>query len=147
MLYQTNEDVLRLVTAFENCTLPCAEWTHAAHFTVGMWYVIHHSSEEALRIMRDGINRYNPHCGAPTASDIPRERGYHETLTVLYIKAIERFCAENDPNMPIYALAHALCESQYAAKDFPLRHYSKEVLFSSEARYSYVPPDKSPLPM
>ncbi|MCU0425453.1 MAG: hypothetical protein MUF71_07490 [Candidatus Kapabacteria bacterium] len=145
MLYTTDTDVLRLINAFETCILPCAEWTHAAHFTVGLWYALNNTPSEALRAMRTGINRYNPHCGAPTVNDIPRERGYHETLTVFYLDAIYRFCAENGVSKPLHELANILCESEYAAKEFPLRFYSKEVLFSPDARYGYVPPDKAVL--
>jgi hypothetical protein len=152
MLYTSDEDLLHLVRTFEDCTLPCADWTHPAHLTVCLWYVAHEwigvqNTTNALSAMRRSINRYNPHCGAPTANDIPRERGYHETLTVFYVQAVARFYAsykaESKGEQALHIIANALCASDVATKDFPLRYYTRERLFSWEARQHRCEPDVS----
>ena len=74
-LYSTEEEIVRLVEAFEACTLPQKQWTHQAHLTVGLWYVVHYPLEEATRRIRLGIQRYNESCGVR----MTRDGGYHET--------------------------------------------------------------------
>jgi hypothetical protein len=35
--------------------------------------------------------------------------------------------------------------ARYGARDLPLRHYSRELLTSAEARYGWVEPDLRPI--
>jgi hypothetical protein len=43
-------------------------------------------------------------------------------------------------------LVNALLQSPIGRRDWPLRFYSSERLFSVEARREFVPPDLMPLP-
>ena len=54
------------IRAFEQCTLPRSEWTHSAHLTVAMWYLIERSEIEATTLIRNGILRYNGANGIKT---------------------------------------------------------------------------------
>ncbi len=42
MIYKTDEEVKKLVEGFEKRTLLKADWTHAAHLTVGLYYCVNH---------------------------------------------------------------------------------------------------------
>src|SRR5262249_15523329 len=125
------------LAAFERCTLPRAEWTHAAHVRMAWLYLGRLPFEQALTQIRDGIRRYN----ATHGSD-----GYHETITVAFVVLIrsrmvdakagedfDGFRVRNpdllDRRLPVLA-----------------RHYDSATLSSAAARERFVAPDHEPLP-
>lgn len=57
------EEVRAFVAAFESGTLPKTSWTHHAHLVVGLWYLLHHSREEATDLLRANIRRHNEAVG------------------------------------------------------------------------------------
>jgi GNAT superfamily N-acetyltransferase len=133
---RTDAGIEALVRAFEDCSLPAAEWTHQAHLTVALWYLRHHPGEEATGRIREGIRRFNLSHGNAT--------GYHETITVAWVAVIARFLAEHDQGQSLSALVEALLE-QCGDKGCLLRFYSEDVLMSDEARRGWVPPDLRPI--
>lgn len=135
-------EVARLVSAFEAGTLPRDAWTHQAHFVVGLWYLLHHDGEAALRKMRRGIIAYNEASGTPNTDT----SGYHETITVFYLAALRAFIDRNRTVGDRAALFARLADDEITRKDFPLRYYSEAVLFSVTARKAWVAPDKRALP-
>jgi hypothetical protein len=134
--------VPRLVSRFEDCTLPKEEWTHQAHLTVGLWYASRLPFPEALVAMREGILRLN------VAHDVPTTptRGYHETITRFYMGLLCRYAAHEEPRPSAEwgERVRALL-ARYGDRELPLRHYSKERLMSPEARFGWVEPDLRPL--
>ncbi len=137
--YAAAEEVETLVRGFESCTLAWAEWTHAAHLTVALWYALRHDPGEALRRVREGIKRYNLANGVVTT----RERGYHETITRFWMRHVRDFLdSRRGEGWPLERLANELVAC--AKRDAPLEHYSRELLFSWEARAGYVEPDLKP---
>ena len=126
----------KLVERFIECTLPKAEWTHQAHLRVGLWHVVNHGPAAALPLLRERISRYNESVGTINSDT----SGYHETVTTFYVKAIAATVADCSQAMAIDDLA-ALVIERIGAKEYPLRYYSKERLFSADARRQWVPPD------
>ncbi len=118
--------------AFENGCLSKSEWTHSRHLVMALWYLRHHSRDEATVLIRDGIQRFNERQGNLT--------GYHETITLAWVAVIERFLSVRDLDVPVSVLAGELL-GQCGEKDYLLRFYSRERLFSDEARAHWVPPD------
>ncbi len=49
--YHELAQIERIAMRFADCTLPCAEWTHEAHLTVGLWYLRDHPTAEALDLV------------------------------------------------------------------------------------------------
>jgi hypothetical protein len=129
-------EVERLVRAFEACTLPRAEWTHAAHLTVALWYLVHYPGEEAVARIRNGIKRYNASQGIATT----KSGGYHETMTLFWVWAVARYLLLEGSGQTVERLAEGL-KDHYGDKNFPLRYYSRERLMSWEARLSWIEPD------
>ncbi|MFL6333410.1 MAG: hypothetical protein ACJ754_08905 [Pyrinomonadaceae bacterium] len=79
--FRTSEELFELLRRFEDCTLPRAEWTHAAHLTVALWHLLQFDWPEAVARVRRGIKRYNAAHGIrPTPTG-----GYHETLTLFLL--------------------------------------------------------------
>ena len=134
--YRTAEEIFSLVRRFDDCTLPRAEWTHAAHLTVALWYLLELDWPEATERVRSGIKRYNEAHGiveTPTG-------GYHETLTVFWLRFVRSFLeAERNEARALTSLANELVAT--ADSQLPLRHYTRDRLFSWEARANWVEPD------
>ena len=135
MIYKTDEEIFLLITAFEERTLPKADWTHAAHLTVGLYYCVHHPFGAAKNLMSDGIYWLNDAHGTPNTET----SGYHETLTVFWLKTVAEFLDES-AGKSLAETANGLIASRCDAK-LPLKFYSRELLFSAAARAQYVEPD------
>ena len=132
----TDAEIEAFVRSFEDGSLPRSEWTHSSHLVVALWYLSRHPRDEATRLVRDGIRRYNHIHG--------RDSGYHETITLAWIAVIARFLARCDRARPISVLAEALVD-RCGDKDYLLRYYSREVLMSDAARQAWVQPDRGPI--
>jgi hypothetical protein len=130
----------RLTEAFIACTLPKAEWTHHAHLRVGLWHLLHFPPERSLDHLRQRIRRYNEATGVANTD----RSGYHETITRLYVRVIDRFLRESDRSRPIDLLAEELIRL-WGDRELPFRHYSRERLLSTVARLGWVAPDLLPL--
>lgn len=139
--YERAAEVEALVRGFLSRTLPWSEWTHAAHLTVALWHLLHYDWAEAVERVRCGIRRYNAANGVETT----RERGYHETITIFWMLYVRSFLEANyNEGCSLASLANALVER--AERNAPLEHYSRELLFSWEARVAWVEPDLKALP-
>ena len=129
----------KLVAAFNSRTLPKQEWTHHAHLKVGLWYLLHYSPNESLVRLRQGIKQYNVACGVENTDT----QGYHETITRFYIGIIAKFLQQTKRSQDIDKLADELINN-YGDKSLLLEYYSRDKLFSTEARLQWVKPDLKP---
>lgn len=136
MIYKTDEEVNLLVKKFEERTLPKAEWTHSAHLTVGFYYCFHHSFGVAKNLMSDGIYWLNDAHGTPNTET----SGYHETLTVFWLRTVAEFLGKHNRNEGLMRLANDLIAECNDTK-LPLSFYTRERLFSTEARLNYIEPN------
>jgi hypothetical protein len=100
---------------------------------------LQYDPREATERVRRGIKRYNAAHGVvatPTS-------GYHETLTLFWLRVVRSFLeGGRNEARSLVSLANELAAS--ADRDLPLRHYTRERLFSPEARASWVEPDLKP---
>lgn len=138
--YASFDEIKRVVEAFEACTLPRAQWTHAAHLTIAFWYLVCHPLPEANAKIKAGILRYNESQGVKQTKD----GGYHETLTVFWGRIVRHYLMTATLECHLVALLNDLinrCSGQ-----LPLEYYSREYLFSWEARLHWAEPDLKPLP-
>lgn len=136
MIYNGDEEINLLAKAFEERTLPKAEWTHAAHLVVGLYYCYHNPFGVAKNLMSDGINWLNDAHGTPNTET----SGYHETLTVFWLRTVANFLEKAGREKSLAELANELVATVNDTK-LPLKFYSRERLFSVEARMNYVEPD------
>ena len=131
----TNEDELReLVLSFENATIGRDAWKHAEHLTVALHYVTRHDIETATVKMRDGIFNLL----RAFEVDLAKEMPYHETLTVFWMRTVADF-DNSKPGVSLLEKANELVEKY--DKDYPLRFYTRESLFSDAARASFIEGD------
>jgi hypothetical protein len=128
-----------LFQAFVASTLPEEEWTHRAHLRVAWLHSSRYSLDEAHLLMRIGIVKLNASHGLVETT----ERGYHETLTRVWL-AIVRALMKEVPAATSGAFVDAC--SDRLGKQAVLRYYSRERLLGVEARARFVDPDVAPLP-
>lgn len=129
----TEAEIEGMVAGFEDGSLPRSQWTHERHLVMALWYLRSYDRDEAEARIREGIRRYNGHQGNPD--------GYHETITLAWIAVIGRFLDMRERSASVATLAEELLR-ECGDKDFLLRYYSRERLYSDEARLGWVAPDR-----
>lgn len=102
----------------------------------GLWYVWHFGTATALEKLREGIREHNTSVGTPNTES----SGYHETITRLYVEAIGRL-RDSAPEDTFEQVLASLLSSPMAASSWPLSFYTRERLFSVQARREWVAPD------
>jgi hypothetical protein len=133
--FRTQAEIDDMVAQFEKCQWPYARWTHRAHLAVAVTYLQRYAFDEALRLLRQNIQQYNRTCGDP--------HGYHETITVVFMRLVDRFLDGRTRDGDSAALVAQLAE-QYGMSTL-FTYYSPGRLWSPEARVSWVEPDRKPL--
>lgn len=136
----TEAEIDRIGRSVHIRTLPKCEWTHAAHFAAAIW-VLTHRDLVAERDMPAVIRGYNEATGTRNTDTT----GYHETITQASIRVARAFLA-NRADAGRAEVLHELLASPFGRSDWLLAYYSRERLFSVEARRRWVEPDLSPLP-
>lgn len=117
-------------------TLSRERWTHEAHLAACLW-LLRERPDIALETDLPGIiSGYNESVGAVNDDS----QGYHETLTQFYIATVKAHHAEQF-DLGLTESANILIRGPRGKRDWPLRFYSRDRLFSVEARRGLVPPD------
>jgi RimJ/RimL family protein N-acetyltransferase len=128
--------ITAIVQAFENHSLPLPEWTHQAHLTTALYYLHHFGLDIALCKMRAGIILYNQ----ALLLDNTTSRGYHETLTLFWMRLIDAFLKKH-PEKRLSEQLDLLLGSEWGSRDVVLRYYSEPYIMSTRARAQWVEPD------
>lgn len=131
MHFKDEKEIGELVRAFETCEIHPAEFKHYQHLAVALWYLRHHPYEAASEKMRSGIQRL---AAAYSKS------GYHETITVFWLRVVHGFVLKADSRATIFDLANNLA-SEYGHKNVIAEYYSEELLASVKAKNEWVEPD------
>lgn len=121
-------------------TLPRAEWTHEAHLAACACLLVEYPDFMVERDLPGTIRAYNLAVGGVNDAT----HGYHETITRFYIAAVRAHLAEQ-PNGTLSERVNRLLAGERGQRDYPLRFWSRERLFSPEARLGWVEPDLAPL--
>jgi len=134
-------DDATLWTLFNLAALPSGDWTHAAHLRTAWLFLRGHALDDAHLLMRVGIIKLNAAHGLVETSS----RGYHETMTRVWLALVSAAQRQG----PVLADSREFLRThkELLGKDAPLRHYSRELLFSVAARARFVAPDLAPLPV
>ncbi len=133
-------DDATLIREFEAGTVPPDAWHHREHVRAAYLYLCTHGFDEALRRMRAGLERLNAAHRTPVALD----RGYHETLTVAWLRVVAatlRACGPAETS-------DAFCDAQpHLTQPTLMRlYYSRDRIMSWDAKRAFVEPDVGPLP-
>lgn len=138
--FTSDADIDRIGRCVRDRTLPKAEWTHAAHFAAAFW-ILRRSDLHAMRDMPGLIRAYNDATGVANTDTT----GYHETITLASLRAAEAWIAAH-AHEALHTALNNLLASAYGRSDWLLAYWSKDVLFSIEARRRWVEPNLQTLP-
>lgn len=136
-----NDD--ELLRAFEDRTLPYAEWSHRCHVKVAWIYLRRLPYDEALAKMRTGIQKFN---AAKSVVESPTT-GYNETTTQAFFRLIAATIAAYGAAIPVqtadeFCDAHAQLMTQHVLRLF----YSPAIRRDPRSTFEFIEPDLTPLP-
>ena len=136
--YKHESEVLDLIRSFEDATIPHDDWKHAEHLVVALYYLTLHDLDIAYEKMRAGILNLLEH---GFKVDLKKEMPYHETITLFWMRTVNGYNASKNGA----SLLEKANEVAYRwDKDHPLKFYSRELLFSDDARARFVEADLAP---
>lgn len=141
-LFESDTDVVHVGEGLAARTLPRAEWTHEAHLAATTYLLLKRPDIDLDNELPGLIRRYNQSVGGVNSET----EGYHETITRVFLAGVRLFLDNADPKQPLHELVNELLLSSMGRRDWPLRFYSPELLFSVEARIRFVEPDLRTLP-
>ena len=136
----TDIDIERITHGVIERRLPKAEWTHEAHFAAALWLLRHR--RDAPAIMPGLISAYNESVGTMNTDTT----GYHETITQASLRAARHILDDFDADAPLHVVLSALMASDFGRSDWLLSYWTRERLFTPEARRAWIAPDIKPLP-
>jgi hypothetical protein len=134
--HELSQDDRNFRSAFESFTVPPSQFNHEAHVRLAYIYLVESDIESAVQRMRGALLNFIEHNG------IPRSK-FHETITRAWVLAVRHFMNKSSSTsfQDFIAKNRELLDSKIM-----LTHYSASVLFSSDARASFVEPDLDPIP-
>jgi hypothetical protein len=130
----------KFLIRFEASAIPLEEWTHEAHLRMAFILLEELPFEDAVERMRHGIQRLNRAQGVENSAT----SGFHETLTVAWARLVAarvRSCDAGLDSLGFLAVYRKVL-GQRAIFDY----YTRERVFTEEARFSFVEPDRRLLP-
>ena len=140
-LFGTDDEVRRVAAGLLSCTLPRAEWTHEAHLGACLWLLSERPDIDVDAEIGGIISRFNESVGGVNDD----HGGYHDSITRAYVAGVRRFLSETSETS-LVGRVNAMLLSDVGHRDWPLRFYSRDLLFSIPARRGVVEPDLAPLP-
>jgi len=138
--FADDASVRRVAEGLLDCTLPRAEWTHEAHLAACLCLLAEYPDFVAERDLPGTIRTYNVAAGGVNDAS----QGYHETITLFAITAVRAHLAEGSGGALVDKV-NRLLASPRGRRDYALRFYSPDLLFSVPARRHWVEPDLRPL--
>ena len=141
-LFANPAAVARVGEGLLACTLPRDEWTHEAHLAATTYLLVEHPEIDLDTALPSLIRAYNESVGGVNDDT----QGYHDTITRAYLHGVRSFLCTADGQAPIHHCVNDLLCSPIGRRDWPLRYWTKQRLFSVEARRGWVEPDRAPLP-
>jgi len=128
------------VQAFESCAIPLSEWSHRSHIRMAWIYLRLLPPAEAIAEVRTGLQRFVAAHAVPDSL----ERGYHETITVAWMRLVEsamtHHCQCDSSDAFCDAMPHLLCQTLLRV------FYSRDRIRTPAAKAGFIPPDLAELP-
>jgi len=124
------------------CALAREDWTHEAHLAACLYIIAERPELVAERDLPGLIRRFNESVGGVNDDS----QGYHETITQCFIRGVRIHLASVQEALPLADKVNRLLKAPQGRRDWPLCFYSRDRLFSREARLGFVEPDLEPLP-
>ncbi|MGR4891501.1 hypothetical protein ACIPPQ_10780 [Sphingopyxis sp. LARHCG72] len=140
-LFAGDHEIRALGEGLLACALPREAWTHEAHLGACLWLLSERPDIDIDAEIAGIIRRFNESVGGVNDDG----QGYHDSITRAYVAGVRRFLSDTTET-GLAARVNAMLHSDVGRRDWPLRFYSRELLFSIPARRGFVEPDLAPLP-
>ncbi len=134
--HEASEEDRAFRSAFEACTIAPSQFNHEAHVRLAFIYLTEGDVDSAVQKMRDALLNFLQHNGVPLSK-------FHETLTRAWVLAVQHFMNRSTSTSAADFIAK---NQQLLDSKIMLTHYSASVLFSADARASFVEPNLDPIP-
>jgi len=134
MRFNSEKEIADVVRSFEDATVSREEWTHAHHLVVALDYIVRYDLDTAIDKIRAGLFKLLK----AFEVDLTKETPYHETLTVFWMRTVADYNVSKNGASMLDKTNELVATYD---KDYPLRFYSREYLFSDEARARFVESD------
>jgi hypothetical protein len=141
-LFCADAEIEHLGEGLLRCALPRDAWTHEAHLAATTYLVLRRPDIDLDAELPAIIRRFNESVGGVNSET----EGYHETITRSFLHGVRLFLDDGNLDRPLHSLVNELLLSPMGRRDWPLRFYSRERLFSVEARLTHVDPDLETMP-
>ena len=141
-LFKSEAEIAHIGEGLLARTLSRAEWTHEAHLGATTYLLMRRPDVDIDQELPGIIRRYNESVGGVNSDT----EGYHETITRVFLQGVRLFLAEAGSDEPLHELVNDLLHSPMGRRNWPLRFYSRERLFSVKARRNFIQPDLAALP-
>jgi len=135
--YTTEAAILEVVAGFELCTTSKDGFPHSSHLVVAVWYLHQTDLFGATELMRNGLKRFLKHHEIDEAK-------YNETITSFWLRLVDQVLRELPQKRSIWQSTNAVLEALNDSL-MVFEYYSRERLFSEEARTNWLEPDLRPL--
>ena len=140
-LFERDSEIRALGEGLLACALPREAWTHEAHLGACLWLLSERPDIDVDAEISGIIRRFNESVGGVNDDT----QGYHDSITRAYVAGVRLFLSETTAT-GLAERVNAMLLSDVGRRDWPLRFYSRELLFSVPARRGFVEPDLAPLP-
>lgn len=131
-----------LLQQFKDRAVPFDLWRkHRTHVKVTYLYLLEEPLDRVVALMPEGIKAINAKNNVPDGPLM----GYHETLTQAWIRLVYFTMCESgcEPSADAFFEKHPQLGSSKVLRFF----YSVEQFTQPEAKYAYVEPDITPMPV
>jgi len=129
--FRSDDELQDLVASFEACSFHPSEFRHYQHLAVALWYAWHLPYDAAAERITNGIRRLAETYG---------KTGYHETITLFWLRVVSDFLAKADRGVSVAVIANELT-AQCENKNLIFDYYSPELINSAKAKAEWVEPD------
>lgn len=137
---ELSSDDLGFINAFESGSILPGDWSHRSHIRMAWIYLRVMPFEAAMQAVREGLRKFARIHAIPDSL----ERGYHETLTVAWMRLV----ASGMTHHGDFADSCAFCEAMphLLCRTLTRVFYSRGRIMTLDAKARFVPPDLAELP-
>lgn len=138
MSLSISEKDREFITQVEACEFPIPEFNHKAHIRLAYAYLVENNTKASIQLMKNTL------IGLLEFAGIEPSQKYHETITKAWVLAVHHFMSKTSNSESADEFINK--NPELLDSKIMLTHYSAEVLFSQEARESFIEPNLSPIP-
>lgn len=129
-------EIVEVGEGFLARTFPADRYHHREHLIMATYLLVRYPERNWRAELPDLIRAYNVANGGVN-DDM---RGYHHTMTLAFLTIVEDVLDEAGRD-DVVAACNAVLTSPATEQNILLRFWSRDVLFSREARLTWIDPD------